>query len=650
MMQEVYDLLHLTGRRLPLRYDQMNNSFFVEGQVIVQCCTAEEVMAVVREGHRNRTVSSHKLNVDSSRSHSILQVQLERNVFDPETGETTRSNSKAMFIDLAGSERLKKSGSHGTTAGETREINKSLFTLGKVIAALSERRGAPGGPAPRSGAAFAASTAGGGGGGSPRSTISSSSVRGGGGGGGLGATSGGGPDDAHIPYRDSKLTRLLRDSLGGSALTIMIACVSPAAAYLEESLNTLMYAARASCIENTPIFHVDSKDAVIMGMKRDLRQARGENAALRAKFSLPPEGPIIDLLQSLPMMVPVDTVLVEQPAEVPTQDDSVQTEPLHPSHLAPRMPRRVGGAAEDVAGKGTLGGRQRARLLNGQTSTRSGGGASHTGGGEGGGGGTHVTIVTEAEAAAAGGGAIWAGSPFETQRTAGAFVGSRMAERSADRSSKQVVLDMQQGEIAALSEERTLLREKAATMRARLNVVVGEAAAMRENIARLESELDSARRAKRDAEKTVQSVLTGAAAAGWPLPFPLAAPLGPVGGNVVPFATSPSRRAPAHPPTAVTAEYNAAFEAQNALRAELYAAGGGEPYDVDGIGASLSAQRAAIAGLQAQQTRAEFDAAVAAAAADVARGPGGGVNFSSPNRAVREVAASRRHGLSTGAF
>lgn len=186
----------------------------------------DDVLAVVAEGHKNRTVGSHALNLDSSRSHSLLTLMLERVVTDEGTGTTVTRRSKVVFIDLAGSERLKESKSEGLAAVETRQINKSLHVLGKVIAALADRR--PGARAA---------------GGVPSR---------------LGSSGGGGGDDdaVHIPYRDSKLTKLLMDSLGGSALTVMIACVSPATGFLEETLNTLQYAMRASKIENAPVVQV----------------------------------------------------------------------------------------------------------------------------------------------------------------------------------------------------------------------------------------------------------------------------------------------------------------------------------------------------------------------------------------------------------
>lgn len=92
--------------------------------------------------------------------------------------------------------------------------------------------------------------------------------------------------DDHIPYRDSKLTRLLQDSLGGTAMTLMVSCISPAACFVDESLNTLAYALRANRIESAPVLQVDSKDALIAQLKSDNAFLRHELRSYRAHFGL----------------------------------------------------------------------------------------------------------------------------------------------------------------------------------------------------------------------------------------------------------------------------------------------------------------------------------------------------------------------------
>lgn len=172
--------------------------------MVVECTGQEDILSVLHEGMRNRHQGSHELNSDSSRSHSILTVYLISETENQDDGLIYKKYGKISFVDLAGSERLKETKSEGSTmVKETGSINKSLFTLGKVISMLS-------GDAKK-----------------------------------LNST--------HIPYRDSKLTMLLMDSLGGTSKALMIACVSPSAAYAEETLSTLNYACRAMNIKNKPV-------------------------------------------------------------------------------------------------------------------------------------------------------------------------------------------------------------------------------------------------------------------------------------------------------------------------------------------------------------------------------------------------------------
>ena len=137
---------------------------------------------------------------------------------------------KISFVDLAGSERLKETKSKGEMLKETGNINKSLFTLGKVISSLSEKKKEAG---------------------------------------------------KHIPYRDSKLTMLLMDSLGGRAKALMIAWVSPSHVYLEETLSTLNYATRTMNIKNKPIIQMDKLEQEIHSMKVEAHRLRLENEWLK---------------------------------------------------------------------------------------------------------------------------------------------------------------------------------------------------------------------------------------------------------------------------------------------------------------------------------------------------------------------------------
>ncbi|OQV16533.1 Kinesin-like protein KIF3B [Hypsibius exemplaris] len=177
---------------------------------------------MMERGQSNRSVGATDMNEYSSRSHAIFVINIECGHIGPDGKEHVRVG-KLNLVDLAGSEKQSKANSSGERFKEATQINLSLSTLGKVITSLVEK--AP-----------------------------------------------------HIPYRDSKLTRLLQDSLGGNSKTIMVANVGPASYNIEETLSTLRYANRAKNIKNTPHINEDPKDA-------KLREYLDELAALKVKLS-----------------------------------------------------------------------------------------------------------------------------------------------------------------------------------------------------------------------------------------------------------------------------------------------------------------------------------------------------------------------------
>ena len=117
----------------------VKNGFFVEDLMVVECSGQDDIIAVLHEGMKNRHSGSHELNKDSSRSHSVLTVYLISETVSQDNGHIFKKYGKISFVDLAGSERLKESKSEGIMAKETGNINKSLFTLGKVISMLSSK-------------------------------------------------------------------------------------------------------------------------------------------------------------------------------------------------------------------------------------------------------------------------------------------------------------------------------------------------------------------------------------------------------------------------------------------------------------------------------------------------------------------------------
>jgi hypothetical protein len=231
--EALYDLLCFDQRQLSLRWDPVKG-FHAPDLTLQECATLLDAQEVVACGLRHRRVGSHSLNLESSRSHAILTVHIDAVPVRPEAADfgSTRMG-KVVFVDLAGSERLKDSHSEGIAMRETASINRSLFMLGKVISCLAS-----------------------------------------------------GAKGSVVPYRESKLTKLLMDSLGGSALSLMIACCSPSSAHLEETLSTLSYATRAKNIKNAPAVQMDPQQAAFAALRREIKVLRAENAYLRDQMMM----------------------------------------------------------------------------------------------------------------------------------------------------------------------------------------------------------------------------------------------------------------------------------------------------------------------------------------------------------------------------
>jgi hypothetical protein len=228
--EQINDLLNPSNSNLQIRWEQ-NQGFFVEGLLVIECKTPQDVVEIILQGTKNRKKGSHDLNKDSSRSHSILTIYL---ISEFKSGdETYKKYGKISFVDLAGSERLKETHSKGGMIKETGNINKSLFVLGKVISSLTDKKST----------------------------------------------------NQHIPYRDSKLTMLLMDSIGGTAKTLMIACVSPSSVYSDETMSTLNYASRTMNIKNKPLVQTDSREQeAAEGLLQENNLYLEENEFLKNEF------------------------------------------------------------------------------------------------------------------------------------------------------------------------------------------------------------------------------------------------------------------------------------------------------------------------------------------------------------------------------
>ncbi|XP_039988333.1 kinesin-like protein KIF21A isoform X1 [Xiphias gladius] len=200
-----------------------------------------EMMQCLKLGALSRTTASTQMNVQSSRSHAIFTIHLcqvrvcasdnQENETDnrvsngnSEMDEYETLTAKFHFVDLAGSERLKRTGATGDRAKEGISINCGLLALGNVISALGDR----------------------------------------------------GKRASHVPYRDSKLTRLLQDSLGGNSQTVMIACISPSDRDFMETLNTLKYANRARNIKNKVMVNQDKASQQISALRTEIARLQME--------------------------------------------------------------------------------------------------------------------------------------------------------------------------------------------------------------------------------------------------------------------------------------------------------------------------------------------------------------------------------------
>ncbi|KAI8641211.1 hypothetical protein BD408DRAFT_418578 [Parasitella parasitica] len=187
----------------------------------------EDIDHLMSEGNKARTVAATNMNETSSRSHAVFTLFLTSNRFEEVANLNTEKASRISLVDLAGSERANSTGATGARLKEGANINKSLTTLGKVIAALAEQSSQP-------------------------SNKKSPS--------------------AHIPYRDSVLTWLLKDSLGGNSKTAMIAAISPAD--YDETMSTLRYADQAKRIKNKAIVNEDPNARMIRELKEELQALR----------------------------------------------------------------------------------------------------------------------------------------------------------------------------------------------------------------------------------------------------------------------------------------------------------------------------------------------------------------------------------------
>ncbi len=224
--EKVHDLLDPKGTKQNLKVREHNIlGPYVDGLSTLAVSSFEEIDNLMAEGNKSRTVAATNMNSESSRSHAVFTITLTCSVTDTSVGVTGEKVSKMSLVDLAGSERAVKTGAVGDRLKEGSNINKSLTTLGLVISKLADQA--------------------------------------------LGKTK-----EQFVPYRDSVLTWLLKDNLGGNSKTVMVATISPAADNYEETLSTLRYADRAKRIVNHAIINEDPNNRIIRELREEVEQLR----------------------------------------------------------------------------------------------------------------------------------------------------------------------------------------------------------------------------------------------------------------------------------------------------------------------------------------------------------------------------------------
>ena len=241
-----------------------SSSIMVKGMEEIYINSAHQGLQLLMDGSIKRKVAATKCNDLSSRSHTVFTITTNITKLDPVSGEQYVKTGKLNLVDLAGSENINRSGAENKRAQEAGLINKSLLTLGRVINALVDHT-------------------------------------------------------QHIPYRESKLTRLLQDSLGGKTKTCIIATISPAKISMDETISTLEYATRAKSIKNTPQVNQSmSKDSCINEYVHEIERLRQELKTSRQKDGISITQDQFDLYESNGILVD------EQKTKIQNMEEQIQ--------------------------------------------------------------------------------------------------------------------------------------------------------------------------------------------------------------------------------------------------------------------------------------------------------------------------------------
>ena len=237
-LESIQDLLDPDSREIRIREDP-EKGVYLEGVQWFKCNSPEECSKIFHKGEINRNTECTKMNAHSSRSHAILIMKIEKSIkiTNPKNIKNIKNADRLLtcsylhLVDLAGSERVRKTGATEMRLEEAKKINLSLLCLGNVISSLTN------------------------------------------------------PNVSHISYRDSKLTRLLKESLGGNAKTSLIVTVSPSSYNTEETMSSLYFALRAMKVQNKPIINrtIDYQ-ALCVKLQDDLDKLNDDYAKLKLEY------------------------------------------------------------------------------------------------------------------------------------------------------------------------------------------------------------------------------------------------------------------------------------------------------------------------------------------------------------------------------
>lgn len=242
--ERIRDLLNPAADNLKLR-ETKTDGFVVQDVTETYCTNRDEVLRLIELGKTYRQTAPTLMNAESSRSHSILSILLDQK--DQHSGRQRRG--RLFLVDLAGSEKVSKTGASGMRLEEAKNINSSLTTLGMVITALTSESA------------------------------------------------------THVPYRDSKLTRLLMEALGGNSRTTLVICCAPELRHMSETVSTLRFGERAKRIQNRAKVNeelsMDELKQLLLAARREITQLKGEQEDRNATGDLSPKssmGSLVGLL------------------------------------------------------------------------------------------------------------------------------------------------------------------------------------------------------------------------------------------------------------------------------------------------------------------------------------------------------------------